>query len=212
MAVNSVIDTRYHCPAQSAMPSGKRVVWPLVRPRTSRVTHRGGSSPSPCTVAQNRANRRAVRSPRPPTYTARSSSSENGHGANVDLLRSAPSNVRTCCSAAPRVGSATDAMFASSVGAQAFGEALRVATADAAEHDRDAVQHFDLGDVVAVSDFGDRYVGDEVIHGAFDRRVQLSDRGAATRGFALATGCSVWNCDSRQDRAHTSTTAHTARR
>lgn len=69
------------------MPSGKRVMRPLLRPGTSSVTQRRGMRPRPCIAAQNRANRRAVRSPRPPAYIARRSSSVNGHRATATSFR-----------------------------------------------------------------------------------------------------------------------------
>src|SRR5579864_3777837 len=72
------IGTRYHWPDRSAMPSGNRVSWPERRPGTSRVTQRLGIRPRPNTAAHRREKRRAVASPRPPAYMARSPSALNG--------------------------------------------------------------------------------------------------------------------------------------
>jgi hypothetical protein len=69
------METRYHCPPTSAMPRGNRVTRPVRRPVTSRETQRLGRRPSPSALLQNRAYRRAVALPRPPTYIARSLSS-----------------------------------------------------------------------------------------------------------------------------------------
>src|ERR1035437_7236646 len=66
------IETMYHWPPTSAMTRGNRVIRPVRRPRTSSVTQRLGRRPRWNAVFQNRAYRRAVALPRPPTYIARS--------------------------------------------------------------------------------------------------------------------------------------------
>jgi hypothetical protein len=66
------------------MPSGKRVGFPEWRPGTSRVTQRLGIRPRPNTAAHRR---RAVASPRPPAYMARSRSALNGRIVIVASLR-----------------------------------------------------------------------------------------------------------------------------
>jgi hypothetical protein len=79
---------------------GKRTVRPERRPRTSRVTQRRGAKPWANTPAQRRAKRRAMRSPRPPGYMARSRWSDKKDPHVVLLWCFAPSGMSAVSAAA----------------------------------------------------------------------------------------------------------------